>query len=698
MISFSRRTPSARRWIAVLAILASCSALVRPALAAEEFTHDLLIRGAQVIDGSGAPGVITDVAISDGRINRLGDSTGWRARRIVEARGLMLTPGFIDLHSHADRDIRAQRDAENCVRQGVTTLVVGNCGGSPTDATAFFRFLHEGGTGVNIVLLIGHGSVRVAEMGDRSVPPTAEELAAMQRRVARMMEAGAVGLSTSLRYRPGAYAEMPEVVAVTREIAPYGGFYATHMRDEGVKIEEAMEEALHIGRETRVPVHISHHKISSATGWGLTQKTLATIDRVRAAGSDVTLDQYPYGAGSSSIGLMVPQPLIAGGSSAFKQRMADPKVRRETLESVEAEILEKMFEREQNTSDPKNVRVALARIQIARLAEDPRLEGMNLTEILEQRRTPLSVRTGAELVVELVGRGANAIYHTIDDRPGGDVDRVMRHPQTCIASDGVLPAFGEGHPHPRSYGTYPRVLARYVRERRVLSWEEAICKMTGLPARRLGWSDRGLIKPGYRADLVLFDPEQIGDTATFAQPHSHAVGVSHVWIRGEPVLDAGKMTGNRPGRPIYSVPFADSPGARLRRDVLELLNRFDVRFGVLAVADDGREVFAFNADDRFFLGPDADGTATKSPTLRETNLRGVAPAGRDELVSRPHSNGAGRVDLAVFSRVQSSNGRNLRVIAAFDGLRGNDAKTAGQETKRELIKLLSEYIAPRGER
>ncbi|MBI4626477.1 MAG: D-aminoacylase [Verrucomicrobia bacterium] len=676
-----------------LTICTTLLTLNRPALGADEITHDLLIRGANVIDGTGAPGVVTDVAISDGRISRMGASAGWRARRIVDATGLVLAPGFIDLHSHADRDIRSQRDAENCVRQGVTTLVVGNCGGSPTDATAFFRDLHEGGAGVNIVLLIGHGSVRVAEMGDRNVPPTAGQLTAMRHRVARMMEAGAVGLSTSLRYRPGAYAEMPEVVAVTREIAPYGGFYATHMRDEGVKIEEALEEALHIGREARVPVHISHHKISSASGWGLTQRTLATIDRVRAAGSDVTLDQYPYGAGSSSIGLMVPQPLIAGGTTAFKQRMADPKVLRDTVESVEVEILEKMFEKEQNTRDPKNVRVALARIQIARLAADTRLEGMNLAGILDQRKTLLSVRAGAELVVELVGRGANAIYHTIDDRPDGDVDRVMRHPQTCIASDGVLPAFGEGHPHPRSYGTYPRVLARYVRERRVLSWEEAICKMTGLPARRLGWSDRGLIQPGRRADLVLFDPGQINDTATFARPHAHAVGVSHVWIRGEAVLDGGKMTGNRPGRPIYSVPSANSPGAQLRHDVLELLNRLDVRFGVLAIAGDGREVFAFNADDRFFPGPASDGVAAKSPTLREAGLRGIAPARRDGVVTRTHGQGAGQVDLAVFSQTQARNGSALRVIAAYAGLREDKSESAQTVVQEELVKLLSDHLA-----
>lgn len=667
-------------------------AMARPELAAQEApTHDLLIRGAQVLDGSGAPARLADVAIRGGRISDIGQLAGVRAKRTIDAKGMVLSPGFVDLHSHADRAIRSRRDAENYVRQGVTTLLVGNCGGSPTDATAFFRSLHEGGAGVNIALLIGHGSVRVVEMGDRSVPPSVEQLEAMRSRVARMMEAGAVGLSTSLRYRPGAYAEMPEVLAVTREIVPYGGFYATHMRDEGLKIEAALEEALHIGREAGVPVHVAHHKISSASGWGMTRLTLDRIDRARAGGMDVTIDQYPYGAGSSGIALMVPQHLVAGGRQAFRQRIADPEVRRQTLEAVETEILEKMFEKEDDPRNAAQVRVALTRIQVARLADDTSLEGMNLSEILERRGTPLSVRAGAELVLELVGRGAGAIYHTIDDRPGGDVDRVMRHPQTCIASDGVLPAFGEGHPHPRSYGTYPRVLARYVRERGVLTWEQAIHKMTGLPAQRLGWSDRGLIKTGYRADLILFDPERIGDTATFAKPHSHAEGVSHVWIGGVPVLDGGALTENRPGRPVYSVPFADSPEARLRRDVLNLLGRFDRRFGVLAVAADGREVFAFNADDRFFLGAKADGRAANAPTLREAMVQSVAPAGGVGIVSQPHGGDSGQIDLAAFSQPRRSDGSVLRVIAAIAGLPADEAAPAGEALRQSLGRLLLDF-------
>jgi hypothetical protein len=405
----------------------------------------------------------------------------------------------------------------------------------------------------------------------------------------------------------------------------------------------------------------------------------------------VTLDQYPYGAGSSGMSLMVPQPLVAGGSRAFLQRIADPKVRNETLAFVEAEIREKMFEQGNDVQNPARLRAALARIQVARLAEETRIEGLNLVEILELRETPLSLRAGAELVVELVGRGASAIYHTIDDRPGADVDRVMRHPQTCIASDGILPGFGEGHPHPRSYGTYPRVLAHYVRERGVLSWEEAIHKMTGLPARRLGWSDRGLIQVGHRADAVLFDPERIRDMATFEQPHAHAEGVSFVWIRGEAVLAEGRMTGRRPGRPVYSVPSPATPEARLRRDVLERVGRFDVRCGILVVDTEGREVFAFNADDRFFLGPATALEVENAPTLREAVGRGGAEAVAPAVHRRRHPNDDGRIDLVGWARVESGFGRGLRMTAAFAGLREADADAAEELVRHALIERLARH-------
>jgi dihydroorotase/N-acyl-D-amino-acid deacylase len=334
------------------------------------------------------------------------------------------------------------------------------------------------------------------------------------------------------------------------------------MRDEGTKILEALDEALTIGRQAGVPVHISHHKISSASVWGLTTQTLDRIDKARAAGMDVTLDQYPYGAGSSGIALMVPQPAVAGGPEAFQKRIADRAFLNQVLRAVEQEVIQKLYEPGQAPANARDTEVALARIQLARSPKDKSLEGKDLAAILKQRQTPVSLKAGAELIVELVAAGATAIYHTVDDRPGKDVERILRHPQTCISSDGSVFPFGERHPHPRSYGTYPRVLARYVREQKVLSWEEAIHKMTGLPARRLRWTDRGEIKPGYWADIVLLKPDEVRDQATFETPHRYAVGIEHVLIRGEFVLKAGRMTGKRPGQPILAVPPKKAPASK----------------------------------------------------------------------------------------------------------------------------------------
>ncbi len=511
---------------------------------------DVLIRAGLVIDGGGRPGRVTDVAIIGRRIVAVGNLEGLTARVVIDARGRVVCPGFIDLHSHADRGILKFPVAENYIRQGVTTLLCGNCGSSPTDVAGFLRRLRSAGTGPNIALLIGHGSVRQSVMGRRNVPPTAEQLAKMKQIVREAMQAGAVGLSTSLRYGPGSYASTEEIVALAREIVPFGGFYATHMRDEGTRILEALEEALQIGRRAGVPVHVSHHKISSASVFGLTRQTLARIDAARKAGIDVSLDQYPYAAGSGGVGLYVPQSSLAGGLDAFRRRVADPKRKRNILAAVEDLLVRKLYEADQSPGDPDHTRLALARVQIARARHDETLEGLTLVQILQSRRQEVTLRNGALLLVELVGHGVTGINHTLDARPGQDVDRVMAYPHTSIASDGSVFRFGEGNPHPRSYGCFPRVLGHYVRERKLLGLETAIHKMTALPARRLGWIDRGRVRTGQIADLTVFDPTTVADKATFRKPHQHSVGILHVLVAGTFVLKNRALTGHRPGRPV----------------------------------------------------------------------------------------------------------------------------------------------------
>ena len=513
-------------------------------------TFDVVIRGGKVVDGTGASGAMADVGIRDGKIAAIGDLKASSGEVEIDATDHVVCPGFIDLHSHADRGILQFRSAENYIRQGVTTLVCGNCGGSPTDVAGFFADLRKTGTGPNIALLIGHGSVRQQVIGRLNVAPSESQLNEMKQLVRQAMRDGALGMSTSLRYGTGTYATTGEIVALAKEIKPFGGFYATHMRDEGTRILEAVEEAFEIGRQSGVPVHISHHKISSTSVFGLTRLTLASIDEARRSGLDVTLDQYPYGAGSGNVSLYVPQASLSGGLEEFKKRIADPAMRAEIIAGVEELLTRKIYAARQRTDDPTHTQVALSRIQIARASHDPKLEGQNIVQILQSRNQPVTLSNGAELLLELVANDVRGINHTLDASPGGDVDRVMQHPLTCVASDGSVFEFGSGNPHPRSYGCYPRVLGHYVRERKLLSLETAIHKMTQLPAKRLGWSNRGLLAPGKWADVVVFDPKTIDDQATFLDPHRHSVGVKHVLVAGQFVLQAEEMSGELPGRPV----------------------------------------------------------------------------------------------------------------------------------------------------
>ena len=511
---------------------------------------DVVIRGAILIDGTGVPGRRADLAIRNGRIAAIGNLDNLQATVDIDAAGQVVCPGFIDLHSHADRGILKFRPAENYIRQGVTSLLCGNCGSSPTDIGRFFEELRNGGIGPNIAILVGHGSVRQEVLGRRDIVPDGDQLNRMKQLVRKAMQDGAVGLSTSLRYGAGSFARTDEIVALAGEIKPFGGFYATHMRDEGTRIVEALEEALVIGHQAHVPVHVSHHKISSASVFGLTRQTLARIDAARKAGIDVSLDQYPYGAGSGGVGLYVPQRALAGGLEAYRKRVADPKQRAAILASVEDLLVRKLYLADQSPGDPDHTKQALARIQIARARHDLKLEGRKLVQILQTRKQDITLRSGAELLIELVGHGVTGINHTLEARPGGDVDRVMTYPHTAVASDGSVFQFGQGNPHPRSYGCYPRVLGHYVRKRGVLKLETAIYKMTALPAKRLGWSDRGRLRTGAIADITVFDPDTVSDKATFLKPHQHSVGITHVLVAGRFVLKNGKMTGQLPGTPV----------------------------------------------------------------------------------------------------------------------------------------------------
>jgi N-acyl-D-amino-acid deacylase len=523
---------------------------------------DLKIVGATVIDGSGRSGSRTDVGVRDESIAAVGDLSRESAGTVLNATGRALAPGFIDMHSHSDWRLWGNRRAESKIRQGVTTEVVGNCGFSPApvspefvdDMRRFALYIPRGmdfswrsvgeylrafdrdGTALNVVQLVGHGTLRVAAMGFARRPPTGGELSAMQRMLSEAMNEGAWGLSTGLIYAPGSYATTDEIVAVARAAARYRGFYASHIRGEGATLLDAVREAIQVGREAAMPVQVSHIKAAGRPYWGKVAEALALIDAARAEGLDVMADVYPYTASSTSLRTALPDWALEGGVGAMLERLHDPaecqRIRGDMARGGGYSIVERM---------------GWENVMIAWCPKRPDAEGRRISEIAEVRGLdPL------DAVFELLRDAdgvASMILFQLDEK---DFLRAVTHPQVMIGSDGSsLATTGEmsaGKPHPRSYGTFPRVLGRYARDQRVLSLAEAVHKMTGLPARRLGLRDRGEIRVGAKADLVVFDPKQVADRATYEEPHRYPIGIDHVLVNGRFVIKDGEHTGSLPGR------------------------------------------------------------------------------------------------------------------------------------------------------
>lgn len=516
----------------LLATLA-CAAPRAPDVAVTPF--DLLIVGGTVIDGSGEPGYAADVGVIGDRIVAVSRTPLDRseARRVIDATGQVVAPGFVDLHAHLDPLLRLP-GAQSAVRQGVTTALGGPDGSSPWPLHAYLDSAASLGMGMNVAFLVGHNTIRRRVMGMSDQAPSPDELDRMRTMVAKAMGEGAFGLSTGLKYLPGAYADIDEVVALAGIAGDSGGIYTSHLREEGIGLIESVAEAIEIGRRARVPVVLTHHKAVGQPMWGSSVRTLAMVDSARAAGVDVMLDQYPYPATYTGIAVLLPAWAMAGGDSAFQRRLRTPALRDSIVRGIVWNIIN-----DRGGGD-------LGRVQLARVAWMPELEGKTLRDWAVMRDLSPTPETGAELVLEAIARGgASAIYHVLDD---ADIHRIMAHPQTMIASDGRLVEPGDGHPHPRWYGTFPRVLGEYVREKRVLALEEAIRKMTAMPAARLELRDRGVIAEGAFADITVFDPATVRDRATFVDPHRYPSGISYVLVNGVVAVDAGGFTDARGGR------------------------------------------------------------------------------------------------------------------------------------------------------
>ena len=527
----------------------------------------LLVRGGTVVDGTGAPPVVADVAVEGERIAAVGAGLPGEGVPTIDASDKLVAPGFIDIHSHSDFFLFDCPSAESKVRQGVTTEVVGMCGFSPaplvparrdalervSDAlgsrlrtrwTGFDEYLERLGErplAVNVVPFVGHGALRLATVGTENRTASAAELSSMQDLLRAALDAGAFGFSTGLVYPPGAYADTDELVALARSMAARAGLYFTHIRGEAQTLERAIEEAIEIGRRAGVGVEIAHLKAAGRESWPRFTHAVELIDDARRRSCDVSADVYPYNAGSTMMIDMLPGWVLQGGVADLARRLHDPGVRMR---------LQVECRRGADRWCSGGGIVAWDDIMIA-TCSDPRLAGMSIAELAAREKC-----SGADAMLDLLEREEGAVSMVRFNQSEQNVVQAIEHPAVMIGSDSIALTAGSGPhpgcPHPRTYGTFPRVLGHYVRERKILGWEEAVHKMTGMTADRLGLSQRGFVRPGCFADLVVFDPVTVKDEATYHDPHRHPTGIPHVVVNGEVVVGEGEMRSISPGRILSS--------------------------------------------------------------------------------------------------------------------------------------------------
>ncbi len=519
--------------------------------------YDLVIKNGVVVDGTGAPPFRADIGIKGDTIAKIGSIDPHESEYVIDASGLVVAPGFIDIHNHSDISIIAIPTADNYVLQGVTTIVIGNCGFSPAPITElnkdfiaeFFKpyfqdikprwssfgeyldFLSELDMSVNVVPLVGHGAIRGAILGLENVRPSSRELEEMKELLEDALRSGAWGFSAGLIYIPGVFADRYELTELAKVASRYGAIYAVHMRNEGLKLLESVMESLQICEDSLVPLEISHLKAFGIPSWGLVSTVLKIIENYISRGYDVGADVYPYTASSTSLSALLPPWVREGGSRKLLERLSDP----DTVDRIVHEIESRGF------SDGRFIE--WSQIVIALSPKHKEFEGLSLDRIARELGLD-PVHAMIKMLIDDEALTKVILFGMCEE----DVEKAVSSPYTSIGSDGRIRRFGVGKPHPRNYGTFPRVIAEYVRRRRVLTLPEAVRKMTSLPARRLGLWDRGIIRPGMKADLTIFNYYTVRDTATYENPHSYPVGIEYVIVNGEVVVENGRHTGARPGR------------------------------------------------------------------------------------------------------------------------------------------------------
>ncbi len=494
--------------------------------------YDLLLTEGKIIDGSGNSWFYGDVAIKDGKIVAIGKLATDQATTTLNVKGLVIAPGFIDVHTHIEGNSLTVPTAGNFIHDGVTSVVTGNCGSSNEDVARYFEQLDSVKTSVNVATLIGHNTVRRAIMGDSQRDPSAEEQKLMEERVGKAMRDGAVGFSTGLIYVPGTYSKTPEVIGLAKAAATYYGVYASHIRDEGDGVTQAIEEAINIGRQANIPVEISHFKVTYKPNWGRSVHTLAQVEKARNEGIDVTLDQYPYVASSTTLNTVLPTWVFSGGNDSLMYRLKNSSLRKKIRNEMVAGLKGKKL---------KNYSYAV----VARYAADTTLNGKNISDINTIKGRKPKASEEAETILDMVENGsAQMVFFSMSE---SDLKNIMQYPYNMFASDAGVVRFGSGVPHPRAYGTNARVLGHYVRELKVIPLEEAIRRMTSLPAQKFQLRDRGLIREGMAADIVVFDEDLVSDLSTFSTPHAFSTGFQYVLVNGQIVIDEGKHNGVRSG-------------------------------------------------------------------------------------------------------------------------------------------------------
>ncbi len=501
---------------------------------------DVLIKNGKILDGTGNSWFYADIAVTKGKIIKIGKLPNWQATTTIDATGLIVAPGFIDVHTHLEDDEKRNPLATNFILDGVTTCITGNCGSSTTNMKNYFGFIDSLKLSINVAALVGHNDVRKAVLGRAMRDPNETEMLQMESIVEQAMKDGAVGLSTGLIYIPGTFSKTEEIVRLAKVAAKYNGVYASHIRSEGDSVVEAVEEAIYIGKSANMPVEVSHFKVSGQQNWGRSKETLPLILNARAAGLDVTIDQYPYTASSTALSTILPDWALADGQDSINARLSNTSLRKKIKTQMLASLKKRKL---------KHWSYAV----VAYYRADTSFNGKSIEEINLLLGKKHKANDEAETIMDMMKKGgASAVFHGMSE---DDVKFIMKYPFNMFASDATIRILNSGNPHPRGYGTNARVLGKYVREEKVISLEEAIRRMTSLPAQKFQLKDRGLLREGFAADIVVFDEKEVKDLSTFDKPHQYSTGFKFVLVNGSLTVNNGLHTGARNGMALRNFSF-----------------------------------------------------------------------------------------------------------------------------------------------